>query len=87
MSTIDDTLARVRSSLDRAAIFTDFDGTLSIEPLLSYQLNPFSVFYIGANVLEQDFDHKSFDSIDRTGDGFEPTSWQYFFKFQYFFRM
>lgn len=29
MSAIDDTLARVRSSLDRAAIFTDFDGTLS----------------------------------------------------------
>ena len=29
MSAIDDTLARVRRSLDRAAIFTDFDGTLS----------------------------------------------------------
>lgn len=29
MSTIDDTLERVRSGLDRAAIFTDFDGTLS----------------------------------------------------------
>ena len=29
MSAIDDTLARVHGSLDRAAIFTDFDGTLS----------------------------------------------------------
>jgi trehalose 6-phosphate phosphatase len=29
LSTIDDALARVRGSLDRAAIFTDFDGTLS----------------------------------------------------------
>jgi hypothetical protein len=67
--------------------YDDFDGTLSLEPLLSYQLNPFSVFYIGANVLEQDFDHKSIDTIDHTGDGFEPTAWQYFFKFQYFYRM
>lgn len=29
MSTVDDALERVRSSLHRAAIFTDFDGTLS----------------------------------------------------------
>lgn len=29
MPSVDDVLARVRSGLDRAAIFTDFDGTLS----------------------------------------------------------
>lgn len=66
--------------------YDDFDGVVNVEPLLSYELNPFTVFYVGANVNGQDFDHKSFDPLDRTGDGFEPTSWQYFFKFQYFYR-
>jgi hypothetical protein len=67
--------------------YDDFDGELNVEPLLSYELNPFSVFYIGASVDEIDFDHETRDPMDRTGHGFEPTAWQVFFKFQYFFRV
>jgi hypothetical protein len=73
--------------------YDDFEGELNIEPLLTYELNPFTVFYVGASINELDFDHESRrpnadnDFTDmRTGDGFEPTSWQVFFKFQYFFR-
>jgi len=66
--------------------YDDFSGELNVEPLLSYQLNPFSVFYLGASVNERDFDHETIDPMMRTGDGFEPTAWQLFFKFQYFFR-
>jgi hypothetical protein len=67
--------------------YDDFEGELNIEPLLSYELNPFSVFYVGASVNEFDFDHETRDPMERTGDGFEPTEWQVFFKFQYFFRV
>jgi hypothetical protein len=67
--------------------YDDFSGLLNIEPLLSYELNPFTVVYLGASVNELDFDHETLDPAARTGDGFEPTEWQVFFKFQYFFRM
>lgn len=67
--------------------YDDFSGELNVEPLLSYEVNPFTVFYLGATVNEVDFDHESIDPSERTGDGFEPTSWQVFFKFQYFFRV
>lgn len=67
--------------------YDDSDGTLNIEPLISYELNAFSVFYVGASVDELDFDHDAVAPVNRTGDGFEPTSWQLFFKFQYFFRV
>jgi hypothetical protein len=66
--------------------YDDFEGKLNVEPLLTYQLNPFTVFYVGASVNELDFDHETRGPDQRTGDGFEPTSWQIFFKFQYFFR-
>jgi hypothetical protein len=66
--------------------YDDFDGELNIEPLLTYELNPFSRFYIGMNMDELDYDHESRDPAERTGDGFEPASWQVFFKFQYLFR-
>ncbi|MDH3197089.1 MAG: carbohydrate binding family 9 domain-containing protein [Candidatus Krumholzibacteria bacterium] len=66
--------------------YDDFAGELNIEPLLTYELNPFSRFYIGMNMDELDYDHESRDPAERTGDGFEPASWQVFFKFQYLFR-
>ncbi|UCG52702.1 MAG: hypothetical protein JSW58_03905 [Candidatus Latescibacterota bacterium] len=68
------------------AQYDDFAGELTVEPLLTWQLNPFTVFYVGANVDGQDYGHYSLDPSVRTGDGFEPTAWQAFFKFQYFYR-
>jgi len=66
--------------------YDDFSGQLNVEPLLTYQINPFSVFYVGASTKLQNYDHKSIDPSLRTGDGFEPFAWQAFFKLQYFYR-
>ena len=56
--------------------YNDFAERLSVEPLLMYQLNPFSIFYLGAS-----------SGSRRFGDlGFEPTERQYFAKVQYLFR-
>ncbi|MFH1755811.1 MAG: DUF5916 domain-containing protein [Candidatus Latescibacterota bacterium] len=66
--------------------YDDFTGELAIEPLLTWQLNPFTVFYVGANIVEQDYGHDSLDPSQRFRDGFEPAAWQMFFKFQYFYQ-
>jgi hypothetical protein len=66
--------------------YDDFTGELAVEPLLTWQLNPFTVFYVGASVDEQDYGHESLDPLARTADGFEPAAWQAFFKFQYLYR-
>jgi hypothetical protein len=58
--------------------YDDFNGALTIEPLLTYRLNPFSLFYIGSNQAYQDYG---------VPDGMTHTSRQYFAKFQYLFRM
>jgi hypothetical protein len=65
--------------------YDDFTGELTIEPLLTWQLNPFTVCYVGAAIQEQDFGHESLDPSQRFQDGFEPAAWQTFFKFQYFY--
>ncbi|MGH7545376.1 MAG: DUF5916 domain-containing protein [Gemmatimonadota bacterium] len=57
--------------------FNDFSETLSIEPLLTYKLNPFTLFYIGSTLGYDDYD---------TPDRLAPTSRQFFAKFQYLFR-
>lgn len=56
--------------------YNDFDGRLDVEPLLVYQLNPFTMFYVGSTYGSRDFDGVGFRSTDR----------QYFAKFQYLFR-
>jgi len=66
--------------------YDDFYGELNVEPLLTYQIDPFTRFYVGMSVDELDYDHESREPAQRTGDGFEPASWQVFFKFQYLFR-
>ncbi len=58
--------------------YDEFSGALSIEPLLTYRLNPFSMFYIGSNQAFRDYG---------APDGMTHTSRQYFAKFQYLFRM
>jgi hypothetical protein len=62
--------------------YNDFSGRRDIEPLLTYRINPFTVFYVGST-------HK----LERFGDddGFfdtalDQTERQVFAKLQYFFR-
>ncbi|CAN5215754.1 DUF5916 domain-containing protein [soil metagenome] len=56
--------------------YNDFQNRLDIEPLLVYQLNPFSIFYIGSTYGSVNFDEYGFSGTDR----------QYFAKFQYLIR-
>ncbi|CAN5772629.1 DUF5916 domain-containing protein [soil metagenome] len=56
--------------------YNDFGDRLDVEPLLVYQLNPFSIFYVGSTHGSSQFDELGFVGTDR----------QYFAKFQYLFR-
>ncbi len=56
--------------------YNNFSDAVSIEPLLTYKLNPFSIFYIGSTT-----DYHQFDN------DFTQTSRQFFLKFQYLFRI
>jgi hypothetical protein len=66
--------------------YDDFTGELNIEPLLTYQINPLSIFYVGGGT--NYFDYNRIDPLHGGGTkGFEPTEWHVFFKFQYMFRL
>lgn len=56
--------------------YNDFRERLDVEPLLMYQLNPFSIFYVGSTYGSRQFDELGFVGTDR----------QYFLKFQYLLR-
>jgi len=58
------------------AQYNDFAERLDLEPLLAYQLNPFSIFYVGSTHGSREFD----------GYGMVGTQRQYFAKLQYLFR-
>lgn len=66
--------------------YDDFTGDLVVEPLVTWQLNPFTVVYAGANAHAQDYGHESLEPSPHATRGFETTAWQAFFKFQYFYR-
>jgi hypothetical protein len=58
--------------------YDDFDRSFSIEPLLSYKLNPFTIFYLGS----------SHGLQEPGGDGdWTNTGHQYFLKLQYLLRV
>ena len=57
--------------------YNDFSQGLSIEPLLTYKVNPFTLFFIGSNLAYRDFG---------TPNDLTSTSRQFFTKFQYLFR-
>jgi hypothetical protein len=64
----------------------DFGGQLSLEPLLTYRLNPFTVFYVGATSGYTDYGRR--DDLDLpTEAGLTNTSRQFFLKFQYLLRL
>ena len=56
--------------------YNDFSKNLDVEPLLAYQLNPFTIFYVGA----------TYGAADMTPHGLVGTDRQYFMKFQYLIR-
>jgi hypothetical protein len=63
--------------------YDDFDETLSLEPLVTYRINPFTLFYVGStNAYER------FDAVpaERPDDQMVQTSRQFFAKFQYLFQ-
>jgi hypothetical protein len=58
--------------------YDDFDQALSLEPLVSYKLNPFTIFYLGSTN----------QYVDLNSDNhFSQTSRQFFMKLQYLFRV
>ncbi|HUP20007.1 MAG TPA: DUF5916 domain-containing protein [Gemmatimonadota bacterium] len=62
--------------------YDDFDESLSLEPLVTYRINPFTLFYVGStNAYER------FDEIPGVRDReMAQTSRQFFLKFQYLFQ-
>jgi hypothetical protein len=65
------------------------DGhTFQADPLLSYKLNPFTVFFVGSS---HSFDDDVYDSDTDTNiplaDGHQQTERLFFVKFQYLFRV
>ncbi len=58
------------------AQYDDFRERFDLQPLLVYQLNPFSIFYVGSTYGSAHFDDHGFVGTDR----------QYFAKVQYLFR-
>jgi hypothetical protein len=77
-------IARTRLSLQAnrelnlrlVAQYNDFRQRFDLQPLLVYQRNPFTIFYIGSTYGSSEFDTEGFVGTDR----------QYFAKFQYLFR-
>jgi hypothetical protein len=65
-------------SLRVVAQYDDFDKNLTLEPLLTYRINPFSMFYLGSSLAYQDYDIPNRDLT--------ATSRQIFTKLQYLLR-
>jgi len=60
--------------------YNDFSQTFQLQPLVSYQPSPFTIFYIGSTS-NQTMNNLNVDSV-RNG---QLTGRQLFFKFQYLF--
>lgn len=60
--------------------YNDFQESWDLEPLLTYRINPFTVFYVGSANRWEDY------ADDFDGYGIEETERQYFAKFQYLFQ-
>lgn len=59
--------------------YDDFDQQFNVEPLVTYKLNPFTLFYVGSTQVYREFADPR--------DELTPVERQYFAKFQYLFRM
>jgi hypothetical protein len=59
--------------------YDDFDEQFNVEPLVTYKLNPFTLFYVGSTQVFREF--------PAPRDELTPVERQYFAKFQYLFRL
>jgi len=59
--------------------FDDFDQRWNVEPLVTYKINPFTLFYVGSTQV--------YERFDEPRDEFSPAARQYFAKFQYLFQL
>jgi len=62
--------------------YSDSDRTWETDPLLTYRLNPFSIFYIGSTR-----DYRDLKAAEVGADGWRLTDRQYFMKLQYLFQI
>ena len=60
--------------------YDDFDEHWEADPLISYQINPFSIFYVGST---RDYD--TYDTGVGPDQDWRLTDRQYFLKLQYLF--
>jgi len=66
--------------------YNDFRGTIDIEPLLTYRIDPFTLLYVGATTRQQDFDGFDHGLDDPMDLGYVETERQWFLKIQAQFR-
>ncbi|UCH85040.1 MAG: hypothetical protein JSW50_04950, partial [Candidatus Latescibacterota bacterium] len=62
--------------------YNDRYNSWDVDPLITYRINPFSIFYIGSTN-----DFRELNPIDDGRTGWTLTSRQYFLKLQYLFRI
>ena len=60
--------------------YVDSDHSMSVDPLLSYKINPFTVFFVGSS-------HSLLENATPLDAGYTQTDRVYFVKFQYLFRV
>ncbi|HUV30580.1 MAG TPA: DUF5916 domain-containing protein [Acidobacteriota bacterium] len=72
-------------NLRLVAQYDDFDERFDLEPLLTWRLNPFTIFYVGVNNRLQHFDPDKYTSV--SDSQWETSSRQFFAKLQYLFRI
>jgi hypothetical protein len=74
-------------SLRMVVQWDDFNGRFDVEPLVTYRINPFTVFFAGMNSSYTDYGRRD-DLLDPLNPaGLVQTRRQFFAKFQYLLRM
>ena len=61
--------------------YNNFSDRFALEPLFSYEVNPFTIFYIGIAQNQKNFNDKEIYELQ----SWKTTSRQFFMKFQYLF--
>lgn len=69
--------------------YNSFGKSMQFQPLIGYQLNPLSIFYLGANwnYSQSDAANKEYLLQNELAESFTAESRSIFFKFQYLFRV
>jgi len=68
--------------------YVDDDKSLQVDPLLSYKINPFTVFFLGSSHSFSEFkDDPDTPGVQIANQGYRQTERLFFVKFQYLFRV